>query len=48
MKLKLEQSVYQELMDLREELDRAKFMIDRLIDGGVDMERRVSKLEEKN
>lgn len=34
------------VMDLREELDRAKFMIERLIDAGVDMERRVSKLEE--
>ena len=33
------------VMDLREELDRAKFMIERLIDAGVDMERRVSKLE---
>ena len=36
---------YQELMDLRQELDTAKFMIARLIDAGVDMERRVNRLE---
>jgi hypothetical protein len=42
----IEAEIANEVMDLRAELDKANFMINRLIDAGVDMERRVSKLEE--
>ena len=38
---------YLEIMDLRAELDTAKFMIKMFIESGVDIERRVEKLEKK-
>ena len=36
----------QKIGELEEEIDRLKFLVERLIDGGVSVDRRLDKLEE--